>query len=301
MPGRWCTQSPASTSVSLSPYMNLAQPLVMMHDLELRLMAVPAGALFGCHVGLDEVRDARARAVASADAEVLVEEEVAQAVAAPAGVGGLDVRELGGRLVQHEALLRRRVGMPDWHAQPVPIRATAPCPALTAPGQSQLRAIGPEGADRRGAEDADDLHRHRADVEQLVPDAARQHDQSCRRRSGAPGRRCATRPSRPGRARPRRNRGGAAACRRPAPGSGATARAVAAPRPGRPRWRGRCPGSRRRAVRFGCERTFGSPRTKRWRVDGSVPAAPRARPVFRARSNQRRGADGLRLKKFLPQ
>ena len=30
MPGRWCTQSPASTSVSWSPYMNLAQPLVMI-------------------------------------------------------------------------------------------------------------------------------------------------------------------------------------------------------------------------------------------------------------------------------
>ena len=29
MPGRWCTQSPASTSVSTSPYMKRAQPFVM--------------------------------------------------------------------------------------------------------------------------------------------------------------------------------------------------------------------------------------------------------------------------------
>jgi hypothetical protein len=72
------------------------------HDLEFGLMPVPAGALFRCHVGFDKVRDDLALG-GRGDAEVAIQEEVAQAVAAPGRVPRLDVREPGGSLIRHEA------------------------------------------------------------------------------------------------------------------------------------------------------------------------------------------------------
>jgi hypothetical protein len=90
MPGRWWTQSPASTSVSLVPYMNRAQPFSMSTMWNLRLVSVPARALLRCLVRLDQLGDDPA-AGRGLDAEVLVEEEVAQAAAAPRRVRGLDV------------------------------------------------------------------------------------------------------------------------------------------------------------------------------------------------------------------
>jgi len=58
--------------------------------MELRLVPVPARALLRCLVGLDELGD-DLPAGGRLDAEVLVEEEIAQAAAAPRRISGLDV------------------------------------------------------------------------------------------------------------------------------------------------------------------------------------------------------------------
>ena len=85
-------------------------------DVEVGSVAVPAGALFRCHVGLDELGEDPA-AGRLLDAEVLVEEEVAQPVAAPRRVFGLDVgKAFFSRVAVDMGGSLRPVAMPARHA-----------------------------------------------------------------------------------------------------------------------------------------------------------------------------------------
>jgi hypothetical protein len=62
---------------------------------ELRLVPVPFRAFLRCHVRLHELSD-HATVRGGGDAEIAVQEEVAQPVAAPRRLPALDVREGGG-------------------------------------------------------------------------------------------------------------------------------------------------------------------------------------------------------------
>ncbi len=67
-------------------------------------MTVPAGARFWCHVCLHKVRDHLA-VRGLGNAQVAVEEKVAQAARHKFGITRFDMRELGGCAVQHGMLL----------------------------------------------------------------------------------------------------------------------------------------------------------------------------------------------------
>ena len=69
-------------------------------------MPVPAGALFWGHIGLDKVRNHLAIG-GIGHAQILVEKKVAQTIAAPGGIGRLDMGEAGAGGVQHGGWLLR--------------------------------------------------------------------------------------------------------------------------------------------------------------------------------------------------
>ena len=70
-------------------------------DLKVRLVSVPSGALFWCHVGFDQVcNHFSVRGVGNA--QVAVEEKVAQSFGFERGVAGFDVRKQCGVSIKHE-------------------------------------------------------------------------------------------------------------------------------------------------------------------------------------------------------
>ena len=75
------------------------------HDLEIRLMPVPSGARFWCHIGLDQVRN-HFSVRGFSDTQVAVQKKVPQSAWHKLRVGGLYVGKLGGSAVEHGVLLK---------------------------------------------------------------------------------------------------------------------------------------------------------------------------------------------------
>jgi hypothetical protein len=69
-------------------------------DLEVRLMAVPAGAGFWCQIGPDQVRN-HLSVRGLGNAQVAVQEKITQATSDKRGFCCLEVRELGAGGVRH--------------------------------------------------------------------------------------------------------------------------------------------------------------------------------------------------------